>query len=179
MVVGGNGKDVGKTSLICGLIRALPEFGWVAVKVTAHAYGAAEGIVEEQEAGSQSDTARYLAAGAKRAFLISAGDGEVAGLLAALREEIGAETAIIFESNRVVGLVEADACLAVVQDGRDAKPSFEVFLQKADAIVVGGESDACSEGVRPHLALRDMEQVSPSMTEWVREKLGANGEIAR
>ena len=173
VVVGGNGKDVGKTSLICGLIRVLPECQWVAAKVTTHEYGAAGSVAEEHEAGPQSDTSRFLAAGAKRAFLISAGEDELASAVGELRERVGAGAALIFESNRVAEFVDADVCLAVVEDGRKEKPSFALFLQRADATVVRGGSDGVILDEFPQFALRDLERVSPEMTEWMREKLRA------
>jgi hypothetical protein len=36
IVVGGSNRGVGKTSLVCALIAALPEYRWVAVKITTH-----------------------------------------------------------------------------------------------------------------------------------------------
>ena len=33
VVVGGGGRGAGKTSLVCGVIAALPEMQWVAVKI--------------------------------------------------------------------------------------------------------------------------------------------------
>ena len=175
VVVGGNGKDVGKTSLICGLIRALPEYQWVAAKVTTHEYGAAGGVAEEHEAGPQSDTSRFMAAGAKRAFLISAGEDELASAVGELREGVGAGAALIFESNRVAEFVDADVCLAVVEDGREEKPSFTLFLQRADATVVRGGSDGAILDGCPQFALRDLEHPSPEMAEWMRGKLQTGG----
>jgi hypothetical protein len=36
IVVGGSNRGVGKTALVCGLIAALPEYRWAAVKITTH-----------------------------------------------------------------------------------------------------------------------------------------------
>ena len=81
IVVGGSGKDVGKTTLICGVIAALHGFRWIAGKITSHDYGQVEPLVEERVTGQETDTRRFLAAGAERAFLISAGKGELAKCL--------------------------------------------------------------------------------------------------
>src|SRR5208282_1655489 len=72
IVVGGSSRGVGKTALVCGLIAALPEFRWTAVKITTHDYGKPKPIWEETRAGQETDSARYLAAGAERAFLATA-----------------------------------------------------------------------------------------------------------
>jgi len=77
IVVGGSGKGVGKTALVCGLIRALPELRWTAVKISSHEHGDPGEIWEAAIAGSETDTARYLDAGAKRAFLVPASEGEI------------------------------------------------------------------------------------------------------
>ena len=47
IVVGGSGRNVGKTSLVCGLIEALREYRWVAVKVTGHEHGVSAPVWEE------------------------------------------------------------------------------------------------------------------------------------
>ena len=36
VVVGGQSRKVGKTSVVCGLIAALPEMRWTAIKLTQH-----------------------------------------------------------------------------------------------------------------------------------------------
>ena len=72
IVVGGSSRGVGKTALVCGLIASLPEFRWTAVKITGHKHGKPEPVWEETTAGQGSDTARYLAAGARWALLVSA-----------------------------------------------------------------------------------------------------------
>src|SRR5437899_1035365 len=83
VVVGGSTKDIGKTALVCGVISALRDLGWTAVKITGHDYGpqlsasssesASAGTIVWEETNSEqaTDTARYLAAGARRAFLVT------------------------------------------------------------------------------------------------------------
>ena len=39
VVVGGHSRNIGKTSVVAGLIAALPEFGWTAVKITQYGHG--------------------------------------------------------------------------------------------------------------------------------------------
>ena len=39
IIVGGSGRNVGKTTLVCSLIAALPEYRWTAVKISAHEHG--------------------------------------------------------------------------------------------------------------------------------------------
>ena len=74
IVVGGGGRGAGKTALVCGLMRALPEISWTAVKITTHEHGNSTPIWEETAPGDTTDTARYLAAGARRALLVTASE---------------------------------------------------------------------------------------------------------
>ncbi len=140
IVVGGSGREVGKTALVCGLIAALPEFRWTAVKITGHDHGHDALIREETNAGQGSDTARFLAAGAHRSLLVAAGDGELAARLSELWNVAGPGANLIFESNRIVDHLKPDLCLAVLGDPESAsKPTFASLLRLADALVVPDE----------------------------------------
>src|SRR6266481_4602540 len=79
VVIGGHTRNIGKTSVVAGLIAALPEMHWTAFKVTQFGHGmcSANGepcdcetgehtvAVSEERAGGDSttDSGRYLAAG--------------------------------------------------------------------------------------------------------------------
>ena len=39
VVIGGHSRNVGKTSVVAGLISALPELQWTAVKITQYGHG--------------------------------------------------------------------------------------------------------------------------------------------
>ena len=142
IVVCGGGKDVGKTAVVCGLIAGLREFGWTAVKITSHAYGKAEAVWEETEAGQGTDTGRYLAAGARRALLVTAGDDELGPVVERLLAEPGPGRHWIFESNRILSYLRADVCLAVAGElSAEVKPSFLDVAQPIDAWVGVAERD--------------------------------------
>ena len=82
VVIGGHSRSVGKTSVVAGLIAALREFDWTAVKITQYGHGvcSANGeacdcatadhswaISEERNRSGESDTSRFLVAGAVQA----------------------------------------------------------------------------------------------------------------
>src|SRR5258706_5242038 len=85
VVVGGHTRNIGKTSVVAGLIAALPERRWTAFKVTQFGHGmcSANGepcdcetadhtvAISEERAGggSTTDSGLYPAAGAGRSFL--------------------------------------------------------------------------------------------------------------
>lgn len=172
VVVGGSERNVGKTSLICGLVAALPEFHWIAVKITSHAHGVPDPVWEERAAGRGTDTARYLAAGAQRAFLVAGEDAELPALVAELQAKVGLAAHLIFESNRIVEWLQPDLCLAALDAGEvEAKASWARFAQRADATVVRADRDEMIAGARPVFRLADRERISAEMQRWLRERL--------
>jgi hypothetical protein len=239
IVIGGSNRGVGKTSLVCGVIAALPDYRWTAVKITTHdhrqpvatgrenvAAGLASGamrtlrapffrqifekrsgeatvekehcieassIWEETVPGEDTDTGRYLAAGAARALLVSAPDGELAEPLNQLWPRFGRGTNIIFESNSVVHHVRADACLLIHAVAErtlplpERKPSFITAVRHADAMVSHGFADeVIPDGLcvaapesevdqtpqpRPIFHLRSLERLSPELLAWLRHRL--------
>jgi hypothetical protein len=171
LVVGGGGKGAGKTALICGLLRALPDRKWTAIKITSHAHVPHEPIFEETAAGQETDTARYLAAGAGRALLFTAHEGGLGALMRKFLDEHPGSHLIV-ESNSVLNHLKPDLCFAVSMSlkGGD-KPSFEIVEQCADATVALGGHDHVIPGARIHFHLRSLEAISPTMLEWVNERL--------
>src|ERR1700753_4398927 len=91
VVVGGHTRNIGKTSVVAGLIAALPEMHWTAFKITQFGHGmcSANGepcdcetaehtvAVSEERAGGDrtTDSGRYLAAGGAPSFWGGAGQG--------------------------------------------------------------------------------------------------------
>ena len=64
------------------------------------------------QAEQGTDTARYLAAGARRAILVTA---STTGLpLVDIRAALGRDTNVIFESNTIINFLNPDLCLAIV-----------------------------------------------------------------
>ena len=173
IVVGGNGRSAGKTTLICGLIAALPEFRWTAVKITVHAHGRPETTWEETTAGQGTDTARYLAAGARRALLVNAPDTNFP--IAEIQAALGPDSNVIFESNRIVNYLQPHHCLAVIGGPlTESKPSFQPLLQRADAVVISSGADTklfLLPPAAPLFHLAHFEPISPEMLAWLRSRL--------
>lgn len=172
IVVGGSGKRVGKTAFICGLIAAMPEFAWTAVKITSHAHGEREPIWEETTAGQGTDTARYLAAGASRALLVSVQDEMLAQVIHTLWSRIERDSALIFESNRIIDCVQPDLCLAVDAEGDGGrKPSFERLWRRADATILRAADEEVLSLGKPIFHLVALDRVSPPLQQWLRKRL--------
>ncbi|HET7102736.1 MAG TPA: hypothetical protein VFI20_01485 [Terracidiphilus sp.] len=172
IVVGGTQKGAGKTSLICGLLAALPRYAWVTVKVTTHSHGDFPPIWEELSPGQGTDTARYLHAGARRAFLVTAAQDELPDLLDALGKRLEPGDNVIFESNRILAYVRPDLCLTVAAaEQQAAKPSFELASRHEHARVISGDHDAAYFGERLVFQLAKLDRISPVMQSWLQEHL--------
>ncbi len=172
IVVGGSGRGVGKTAVVCALIASLPEFLWTAVKMTTHDHGNPEPVWEETDPGQETDTARYLASGARRALLVTAPHGNIP--LHHVWEAIGPSANVVFESNRIAAYQRPDVCLAVLGPaGIPITPSFQEFMHQSDALVV--PAGACPDFLdlppaKPVFQLPAAEpgQISPAMLAFVR-----------
>jgi hypothetical protein len=174
IVVAGSGRSVGKTSLVCGLIKATPEIRWTAVKITSHRHGTSEPVWEESTAGQGTDTARYLVAGARRALLVTA-PRENALPLSEIEAALGVTESVIFESNRMVEAWTHDLCLAMIgQPDIASKPSFAPVLQCAHAFICTSHCTHLPDlRDRPVFVVPDMNHLSQEMTAWLRQRLGS------
>jgi hypothetical protein len=128
IIVGGESKNAGKTTVVCRLIRGFPDIPWTAVKLSGHAHDLEPGawaLAAESTAGTATDTQRYLAAGAAHALWVR-GDAEAA--LPALRERLARAPNWIIESTRAVDWIEHDfAILVTAEDSSEVKPHAKGF----------------------------------------------------
>jgi len=152
LVVGGHTRNIGKTSVVAGLIRALPEANWTAVKITQFGHGvcAAEGgncdcatgldhpyAISEEYEPNDTDSGRFLAAGAKRAFWLRTAVGQLATVVPSLRKIVSAAENTIVESNSLLDFFEPDLFLMVLDFSKeDFKESSLRVLTRADALIV-------------------------------------------
>jgi hypothetical protein len=197
VVIGGHSRSVGKTSVVAGLIAALPEHRWTAVKVTQYGHGicSADGqpcdcatddhswaITEERDRAGKSDSSRFLVAGAQRSFWVRTRQGYLAEAVPDLRRILaGAEDAIL-ESNSVLKFLRPDIYLTVLDyDTADFKPSAREYLDLATAVILHdappGAAPAWS-GVslkliagKPVFRVRPPQYVTQEIVEFVRRRL--------
>jgi hypothetical protein len=148
LVVGGQVRGVGKTALVEDVIRAFPEAGWTAVKISSHGHGAwseppaeVEGtptavLLEETARNGNTDSSRYLAAGARRAFWLRVPADQMADGMTLLRAALEGTECAILESNAVVEFVHTALFLMVVDPALpEFKPSAQRFAARADAFI--------------------------------------------
>jgi hypothetical protein len=152
VVVGGHSRNIGKTSVVAGLIRRLKKRNWTAVKITQYGHGICsnEGkscecatepehpfaVSEEYEPGP-TDSGRFLAAGAERSFWLRAPSGELSRAAGTVQKILKQTENVIIESNSVVELVRPDVFLMVLDFScQDFKASSLRFMDRADAFIV-------------------------------------------
>ena len=197
VVIGGHSRSVGKTSVVAGLISALREFDWTAVKITQYGHGicSANGeacdcatadhswaISEERDRSGESDTSRFLVAGAVQSLWARTEQGRLAEAMPTLRRRLDGARNVIIESNSVLKFLRPDLYLTVLDPSTaDFKNSAREFLDRANAVILheapgGPEWQSVSlkpVAERPVFRIKPPEYVSPEIAQFVRERITA------
>lgn len=179
LFVGGHGRKTGKTSLVCGLIRALPEAGWTAVKVSRHSHHGRGGCgIFEQTRIDATDSGRYLAAGAVRSFWVAAEGGATGNLAAELERLLAGAGNAIVESTSLAVWIKPDLFLLIIDPAvSEWKASADASLRLADAFVIVDRGAATLlrplPDARPRFLVRPPEFVSKELIHFVSSRLAA------
>jgi hypothetical protein len=152
VVVGGHSRNIGKTSVVAGLIAAMPERQWTAIKITQYGHGVCSvngescgcavdehttAISEERDRSGESDTSRFLVSGAARALWVRTKQGYLAEAMPELRKRIADAGNVIMESNSVLRFLRPDLYLTVLDyETADFKNSARDYLDQADAVIL-------------------------------------------
>src|SRR5712671_1239365 len=164
IVVGGHTRSIGKTQLVCDLIAALPNENWIAGKITQYGHGvcAQNGencdcapdehacAISWEKRASETDSGRFLVAGARHSFWLRTKQGFLAEGLPLLRAALlqASEASapepppVIVESNSLLQFLKPSLYFAVVDPAKeDFKDSARAALDRADALVIRGSSE--------------------------------------
>jgi hypothetical protein len=196
VVIGGHSRSVGKTSVVAGLISALREFDWTAVKITQYGHGicSANGeacdcatgdhswaISEERDRSGESDTSRFLVAGALRAYWVRTEQGRLAEAMPSLRQRIEGAGNVIIESNSVLKFLRPDLYLTVLDPATaDFKNSAREFLDQASAVILHASKDGDTAwrsvslkpvAERPVFRIAPPPYVTPEIADFVGRRL--------
>jgi molybdopterin-guanine dinucleotide biosynthesis protein len=198
VVIGGHSRSVGKTSVVAGLISALREYDWTAVKITQYGHGvcSANGapcdcatvdhtwaITEEKDRSGESDTSRFLVAGAAQALWVRTEQGRLAEAMPSLRRRLEHSRHVMVESNSVLKFMRPDLYLTVLDPGtEDFKNSAREFLDRAGAVILHDGSSVGGpawQGVslkpvaeRPVFRIAPPPYVTAEIVEFVRNRIG-------
>jgi hypothetical protein len=161
IVVGGHTRSIGKTQLVCDLISAFPDENWIAGKITQYGHGvcAQNGqdcdcapdehmcAISWEKAPSETDSGRFLAAGARRSFWLRTKQGFLAEGMPMLRnalQELGNGDGeqeglgrVILESNTLMQFLKPSLYLMVLDPSKeDFKDSARLQMDRASAFVL-------------------------------------------
>jgi hypothetical protein len=147
-VVGGHSRNVGKTGVIEHLLTEHGGEAWAVVKISAHRHapdGTVAPLIEEhRDADPETQTGRYLLAGARHAFLVRAPDAAMARAAAFVESLRANGWNVMVESNRIVTHVVPTLVVFVVDPhNADWKPSSDACLAVADVVVYRDGAPTC------------------------------------
>jgi len=199
VVIGGHSRSVGKTSVVAGLIAALPAYQWTALKITQYGHGVCSlngeschcatddhtwAISEEKDRSGESDTSRFLVAGARRAWWVRTEQGRLAEAIPTIRRRLAESENIILESNSILKFVRPDLYLTVLDPATaDFKRSAQEFLDQADAVILhaargtnGGKAAWMNISLkpvagRPIFEIHPPQYVTPEIVDFVRSRV--------
>jgi len=196
VVIGGHSRNVGKTSVTAGIIAAMPEFNWTALKITQFGHGicSADGkpcdcdtgddhfraISEERDRSGETDTSRFLVAGAVRSLWVRTRQGRLSEAITDIERKVAGAENVIMESNSIVRFLNPDLYISVLDAGtKDFKVSAMEFLDRADAVIVH-ENDGTPAwemvsmdqvASKPTFYIQPPPYITPEIVKFVRERL--------
>jgi len=203
IVVGGHTRSIGKTQLVCDLIAAFPQENWIAGKITQYGHGvcAQNGencdcapdehvcAISWEKQASDTDSGRFLAAGARRSFWLRTKQGFFAEGMPLLRKALtdlhnsdqGGPARIILESNTLLQFLKPSLYLMVLDPSKeDFKDSARLQLDRVSAFVLrqpllgGNNADAWARlplqlvHGKPQFLQREGEALPPALISQVR-----------
>jgi len=157
LLIGGNSRNSGKTSLACDIIRKYSETGQVVgLKVTRidpsglephgdHSLDSGQGpnILEETNPEGPKDTSRMLQAGAKKVFYIRTTEQEMESDIHSFMETIGTGLPVVCESRALRNFILPGLFIMMVRnDVVQPKNDIERYLSLADHIEHTGNDPA-------------------------------------
>ena len=203
IVVGGHTRSIGKTQLVCDLIAAFPNENWIAGKITQYGHGvcAQNGencdcapddhvcAISWEKSANETDSGRFLAAGARRSFWLRTKQGYLAEGMPLLRKALreAAETdqsapgRVILESNTLLQFLKPSLYLMVLDPSKaDFKESARLQMDRASAFVLRQPLHAANTPVawdgfpaqlllgKPEFLQREGEALPPDLLEHVQ-----------
>jgi hypothetical protein len=186
---------------MAGLISAFRDRNWTAVKISQYGHGVCSvdgkpcacqvnaeehpwAITQVYDGEGDSDTSRFLAAGAAKGLWVRCKQGQLAAAIPAFQQRIAGDENVIIESNSVVGFLQPDVYLTVLDFAvADFKESARRYLQRADAVVLhdpaanGHHEPAWAQVSRAQLAGKPIFHIVPppyitaQIVDFVRQKI--------
>jgi hypothetical protein len=148
LLISGSGRNCGKTTLACNIIRLLSETEDVfALKISPHFHqtgnkqklifeGLDYRIFRETDMNSNKDSSRMLKAGAKDVFFIQSEDNKLIDVYDSLKKHLPENSPIVCESGSFANVFKPGYHILVKANSEgQTKKSFSTNLDKANIIV--------------------------------------------
>ena len=181
VMIGGHTRNIGKTSVVEGIIRETAELNWTAAKITQFGHGVCSvngeacgcavsehqfSITEERRRDTGTDTARFLAAGARRSLWVRTKQGELFTALPSFRKKIQDDEFVIVESNSLRRFMHPSVYLQVLDTSNpDFKLSAQQFFDLSDAYILVDKTDPGPDVFASTVLLaREIEKNKPCFT---------------
>lgn len=127
LIIGGTGRDAGKSSLASLLLSKYSDRGVVGVKITPHPHPDKSGLTflsgngnfhvyEEHNVTTNKDTSRMLKAGALKVYLIVSEEPALSAAFTALLTHLPSEAPIICESPALRRIIEPGLFIIMLHD---------------------------------------------------------------
>ncbi len=144
LLISGNGRNVGKTTLICRIISDIRDLKPIAVKISSHLHPLPEdsdwiirtnefALIRETRITSK-DSSKMLQAGADMVFYAQGSELRFPDILAALNK-FTSDSPVICESGGLRKLFKPGAYILVKGDEKSAKPDAERMEKLADLVL--------------------------------------------
>src|SRR6266404_922775 len=170
IIVGGHTRSIGKTQLVCDLIAAFPNENWIAGKITQYGHGvcAQNGencdcapddhvcAISWETLANETDSGRFLAAGARLSFWLRTKQGFLAEGMPLLREALhdsendnrSTPARVILESNTLLQFLKPSLYLMVLDPSKaDFKESARLQMDRASTFVLRQPLNAADSAV--------------------------------
>lgn len=158
IVIGGTGRNVGKTEFVCQLIEKISsQMPVYALKVSAifpdeelfhgaHSVDEADlYLFEETRFSTAKDTSRMLRAGAKKVFYLRSDDTKIYAGFAEFMKHVPENGVVVCESNSLGQFVTPALSVVVKSVSGPIKPRAVAQLQSANLVVVSDGSSGFPE----------------------------------
>jgi len=182
LVIGGNSRKIGKSSVVEGIIRTFPEARWTALKITKQRHGSEQNtpfhLQEESDPRQNTDSGRYLRAGAARSFWLTVARESLASAVPEILRLVEASGNTIIESTSVMDHLSPDLFLMVIDDSIvEWKDSAQQHISAADGVVLVSRASSKPGGLirksaeAKVFAITPPSYLSSELIEWIRNKM--------
>ena len=136
LLVSGNGRDSGKTSLVCNIIQRCSDHKITAIKISPHFHAPGPGlemivqnqhytIAEEKSSLGNKDSSRMLKAGAYKVYYLQVKDDHLKEAFTKLLQIVPPSTPLICESGHLRSIIEPGVFILINREGRNTfKPNY-------------------------------------------------------